>query len=423
MIGYACLNESLPDSKIRTLRKANVTPDALRDIISHNLNVLNRMLDYNIKHHIQMFRMSSDIIPFGSDHETNTLNWASEFAESFARLGLKIAKYQLRLSMHPGQYTVLNSPDPAVVSRSIAELDYHARFMEALGLDRTHKMILHIGGVYGDKKAAMARFIEVYHTLSDNIKERLIIENDDRLYTISDVLSISQATGAPVVYDNLHNTSNLSDSNLSDADWLEQVVKTWKPEDGKPKIHYSQQRANARIGAHTQTIYLQSFLEFYQNISDFDVDIMLEVKDKNLSAVKCSLATHPGLQDIRLLEKEWAAYKYLILYYSPKHYQAIRQLLKDKTQFPVVKFYSLIEECLSEPPLDRYQINAIDHIWGYFKKKATDKEKASYLKAKTDLMAGKIKARRLLNWLYKLAIKYDQPYLKKSLIFHYRPHG
>lgn len=421
MIGYACLNESLPDTSIRTTRKANATPQTLGTLIQHNLEVLERLLEYNIAHDIHMFRISSDLIPFASDHAVNTLDWEVQFADLFKRIAHKIRQYKLRVSMHPGQYTVLNSPDEGVVYRSILDLDYHARVMDCLELDATHKLILHIGGVYGDKPAAKERFINTYHTLPNHIKKRLIIENDDRLYTIQDVLEISAQTGAPVVYDNLHNACNPHDETMTDADWLAQVVPTWKAQDGKPKIHYSQQRIGARLGAHTQTIYLQDFLTFYHNIAKFDVDIMLEVKDKNLSAIKCQLATCQQKRHIKYLEQEWAVYKYLILFYSQQHYTAIRQLLKDKSAYPVVSFYQLIESCLDQHPDSGQHLNAIQHMWGYIKHDCSPQEKKRYTSYITSLKKGTITPIRLLNWLYKQAAKYNKSYLTQSLIFHYHP--
>ena len=147
-------------------------------------------------------------------------------------------------------------------------------------------------------------------------------------------MTISQATGAPVIYDNLHNAINTSDVTKDDAYWIELTRKTWKVEDGRQKIHYSQQSPMNRIGAHTQTIAIDPFLDFYHQVSREDLDIMLEVKDKNLSAVKCIVATTQQ-PHIKLLEKEWSLYKYAVLERSPKLYDAIRQLLNDKNSFEV----------------------------------------------------------------------------------------
>jgi UV DNA damage endonuclease len=415
-IGYACLTVGVPETTMRTTRKANATPERLVELIEQNLISMENMLDYNIAHGIDMYRISSDIIPFGSDRETNTLDWVTLFQENFSRLAEKIKKHHMRVSMHPGQYTVLNSNREEVVERAVEDLNYHTEFLDALKVDQSHKIILHIGGVYGDKEAAKKRFVENYKMLKPAVKDRLIIENDDRLYTIADVLEISKRTGAPVVYDNLHNVCNPSDPALSDVEWIRRAKETWTKAEGPMKIHYSQQRAHARLGAHTEMIYIEPFIDFYEAVAPLSVDIMLEVKDKNLSAVKAHLAT-TDTPDIKDLEKEWARYKYLVLSHSPKHYQAIRNLLKDKTTYPVVSFYKLIEEALDMKLERKTELNALEHVWGHLKKKTSEKEKAKFQKLKEQWLAETITTTRIKNWLRRLAAKYEEQYLQQSLYF------
>lgn len=415
-IGYACLVVGVPDTTMKTTRKANATPERLTELIQHNLASMENMIAYNIKHGIKMYRISSDIIPFGSDLETNQLDWTSLFNETLKELGEKIKAHDIRVSMHPGQYTVLNSLDEDVVTRAVLDLEYHTQFLDALEVDDSHKIILHIGGVYGDKDAAKSRFIEVYKRLSDRVRARLIIENDHSLYTVSDVLEISEATGAPVVYDNLHNACNPSDPTVSDAEWIKKAKETWKSADGRMKIHYSQQKTGGRLGAHTDTIYIEPFMAFYEEVAPLNVDIMLEVKDKNLSAVKANLATTDNPQ-IKDLENEWARYKYAVLGHSPINYQAIRTLLKDKSAYPVVEFYRLIEEALDTAPQKNIELNGLDHVWGHLKNKATDKEATRFSKMKEQWLVDEIKLSRLKKWLYRLAEKYNETYLLKSLYF------
>lgn len=417
-IGYACLTVGVPDTQLKTTRKANASPERLMELIEHNLKAVDKMLDYNIRNGIRMYRISSDIIPFGSDAETNQLDWVRLFSEQFEKLSEKIHAYDIRVSMHPGQYTVLNSPDSGVVERAIADLDYHAAFLDALEVDESHKIILHVGGIYGDKEAAKDRFAANYEKLSPAVKKGLIIENDDRLYTIEDVLEVSRQTCAPVVYDNLHNACNPSDPGVNDGEWIRRAQETWSEEEGPMKIHYSQQRENARLGAHTSTIYIQPFMDFYEEVAPLGVDIMLEVKDKNLSAVKALLST-TNRGRMKDLEKEWARYKYAVLAHSQKHYQAIRSLLKDKDSYPAIEFYSLIEEALDIQPEKNVEINALDHIWGYVSKQATAKERERYQIMKDDWLAGQFKTSRLKNWLKRLAEKYGETYLLQSLYFDF----
>jgi UV DNA damage endonuclease len=189
--------------------------------------------------------------------------------------------------MHPGQYTVLNSPDQAVSQRAAEDLIYHASVLDALGTGPECKIVLHTGGVYGDKEKAMQRFADHYLKLDPAVKRRLVIENDDKSYTASDVLLLGRKLEIPVVYDNLHNRINPGSSFMDDAGWIGEARKTWKKRDGRQKIHYSQQAEGKHPGSHSGTIEADEFLAFFNELKTKDIDVMLEVKDKNLSAVKC----------------------------------------------------------------------------------------------------------------------------------------
>lgn len=411
-IGYACLSLGIPQVKFRSCRKDGASPDRLNELIANNLAVLDRMLDYNHQRNIRLFRISSDIIPFGS-HPVNQNRWWQDFETDLQHLGQKAKNYGMRLSMHPGQYTVLNSPRPDVVHRAVADLTYHNRFLDSLGLDSQHKLILHIGGVYGDKEVAIARFKENYLNLDVGIKNRLVIENDDKSYTIADVLDISQALDIPAVYDNLHHQVNPADSR-EDAYWVKACKASWKLQDGRQKVHYSQQAPGKRAGSHSATIALDSFMDYYHAVDGESIDIMLEVKDKNLSAEKAIQASQDT--HIRDLEQAWARYKYWVLEHSPKKYLEIRQLLKDKSQVPVLEFYRLVDQALETTVQAGPALNAGQHIWGHFKKQASQRERESFQRYASQLESGG-PSRPLKRHLWRLVQKYGDPYLEKSLYF------
>ena len=285
-IGYACLLVGVEGTTIRTCRMDSATHERMASLVSQNLGTLSHILDYNRANHVRMFRISSDIIPFGSN-KTVSFPWQSLYAEELQTLGEKAKQGDIRLSMHPGQYTVLNSPHTHVVENAIRDLAYHCAFLDAMSMNATNKIILHIGGIYGDKPAAIERFKSNYAMLEERIKARLIIENDDKCYTAEDVLAIGSELKIPVVFDNLHHEMNPSAKAQSIKEWITDCAKTWRKKDGAQKIHYSQQAHAKRAGSHSETIDLPTFLRFYKTLPTTDLDIMLEVKDKNVSALKC----------------------------------------------------------------------------------------------------------------------------------------
>ena len=415
-IGYACLNIGTPNTNIRSVMQRNATPEKLTEVTEHNLAALERMIDYNHKNDIKLFRISSDLIPFGSS-PVNALPWWDIHAEAFQHIGAKIRKSGMRVSFHPGQYTVLNSPDEDVVARAILDLAYHAKMLECLGVDNQHKIVLHVGGIYGDKKEALQRFEQNFRRLPEAVRNRLIIENDDRLYNIEEVLELARRLQILAVYDNLHHAINPPPSGGTDQYWIVEAKKTWKAADGKQKIHYSQQVPSKQPGAHTDTIDLEAFLQFYNQLEDPAIDIMLEVKDKNLSAIKCQNAT-TAIPRLVLLEKEWGRYKYAILEKSPAIYQAIRTLLKDKEAYPVQEFYRLIDTAFAEEICPGYAENAAAHVWGYFKKHATDAERSQYEKNLENYRNNTGRLLAVKCQLFKLAEKYGSEYLLRSLYFY-----
>ena len=412
-IGYACLTIGVREANLKTCILKNASEENLLTIIEHNLNSLENIIDYNIKSNIKLFRISSDIIPFGSS-SANSLKWWNIFQEKLSSIGNKIKDSGMRVSMHPGQYTVLNSPNEDVVYRAVKDLEYHNIFLDSLNVNKENKIILHIGGVYGDKQLATDRFIRNYKLLDKNIKDRLVIENDDKSYNIEDVLYISKQLNIPVIFDNLHNGVLPSSKLESDKYWIEEVNKTWTKGNGPQKIHYSQQDKNKRIGAHSFTIKLDEFMGFIEEL-DCGIDIMLEVKDKNLSAVKCINALEN--RSIKILENEWSKYKYNILESSPNNYNKIRELLKDKKAYPVLDFYRLIENALETEPTIGNAINALQHVGGYFKDQADDREKRRFEKLLMEYQQGEGKLVTVKNHLNKLAIKYNSEYLIDSLYF------
>jgi UV DNA damage endonuclease len=183
------------------------------------------------------------------------LNWSL--------VGQAVREGQLRVSMHPGQYTVLNSPRAEVVENSIAELVYHARFLDAIGTDASHKIILHGGGVYGDKAASMERFARYASRLPQAVRRRLVLENDETSYSLADVLSISTRTGLPVVFDVFHHVWNPSFDGEPLVKLIERAGNTWQPSDGRQKLHYSDQWAGKPPGSHATSIDIDAFSHFY----------------------------------------------------------------------------------------------------------------------------------------------------------------
>ena len=240
------------------------------------------MLDFNIKHQLLFLRIGSQCIPFAS-HPICRFNWKKHFEKELKAVGRYIKENGVRISMHPDQFVLINALDKDIVKRSIAELQYHCDLLDAMHLNVTAKIQIHVGGRYGDKKAALNRFIERYKQLPISIKKRLVIENDDRLFDVADCLFIHQATKIPILFDSFHHDCLNSGESMKSA--LEKCMATWRKKDGIPMIDYSSQEPGGRKGKHATHIDEMLFRKFLEQVQGLNFDMMLEIKDKEKSAL------------------------------------------------------------------------------------------------------------------------------------------
>lgn len=280
-IGYPCSNLSVGCSTARTFRLASLSEERLFDTVTENLACLERTLAWNAEHGIAFFRISSTTVPFAS-HPAMTFDWQSAFEDRLGGTGGWIRDHEMRINVHPGQYTLLNSPKQEVVDQSVRELVYHAQLLDLLGLNHSHKIQIHTGGVYGDKDAAIDRFVHAWERLPPAVQARLVIENDERQYSLLDNLRIHERTGIPLLLDTFHH-SILSDG-MALPDAIAAFVPTWEGH-GAPMMDYSSQHAGKQTGAHTVSIDIEDFEWTLQQLGGRDVDIMLEIKDKENSAI------------------------------------------------------------------------------------------------------------------------------------------
>ena len=282
-IGYPCINRTIGCKGDQTFRLKSYSEQRLIDTVTSNLDCLANILKFNVEHHVLFFRITSDLVPFAS-HPICQFDWTSHFKNTLASIGRCIKSNNIRISMHPGQYTILNTPDRRVLSNSIRELQYHADVLDALGLDASAKIQIHVGGVYGDKDESIRRFIEQYRSLDEAVRRRLVIENDDRSYTFSDCLRIYKETGVPILFDVFHHELIFSGVSITDA--LADIIRTWQRWDGIPMVDYSGHRIGGPKVGHMESIDTSQFRSFLKAASEFDFDIMLEIKDKETSALK-----------------------------------------------------------------------------------------------------------------------------------------
>ena len=282
-IGYTALNWTIGCNGAKTFRLKSYSHEKFIETAKNNLDCLLTMLKFNVKNNLLFFRITSRLIPFAS-HPIMDFDWKDYFKDNFNEISKFIHENDIRISMHPGQFVVINSKNTEVFERGLNELKYHSEFLDIINLNNTAKMQVHVGGVYGDKETSMERFIERYKSLDKNIKRRLVIENDEKSYNLSECLEISNQTKIPVLFDYFHHKLNNTGEDLEGC--FENFTKTWKTKDGLSLVDYSSQNPEKTKGTHIESINIDHFKNFLKKTSNFDFDIMLEIKDKEASALK-----------------------------------------------------------------------------------------------------------------------------------------
>jgi UV DNA damage endonuclease len=240
-LGLCCLFVDEP-IKFRTttatsLMKMEPTARAakLSGLCLENARSLLAALSYCDRHGIGCFRVNSQILPVKTHpqagYNVEDLPDADAIVEGFRACGSFARDRDLRTGFHPDQFVVLNSNRPDVVAKSIDELDYQAEVSEWINGDTLN---VHIGGVYGDKVAAIETFCRRLDLLPDRVRRRLTVENDDTSFAPADLVEACRATGVPLVYD-VHHHRCLPDG-LSVEEATEAALTTW---DREPLFHIS----------------------------------------------------------------------------------------------------------------------------------------------------------------------------------------
>jgi UV DNA damage endonuclease len=204
------------------------------------------IFDYLAETKITMYRLSSDFAPYLSHPELPQFHRQLEEAEAdLVALGARARALNLRLSFHPSQYILLNSPNEALTQTSMRDINAQATMLDLMEQGNEAVVVTHVGGVYGDRDAARQRFVERHRQLPEPAQRRLVLENDDTSWGVDDVLRIHEQTGIRCVFDHQHHGCINPDGSDAVAACCA-MLKTW-PDGCRPKIHFSSPRVEPRI--------------------------------------------------------------------------------------------------------------------------------------------------------------------------------
>nr|POE46832.1 uv-damage endonuclease [Quercus suber] len=257
----------------------------LEQICLANVYDLPKMLRWNDRYNIKFLRLSSEMFPFAS-HPEYGYALTPFAADALAEVGKVVAELGHRVTTHPGQFTQLGSPRHSVVENAVRDLEYHDEMLSLLQLpeqqNRDAVMIMHMGGIFEGKAETLQRFRENYPKLSQSVKNRLVLENDDMGWSVHDLLPVCEDLNIPMVLDFHHHNivfdaSQIREGTKDIMDLYPRIKATWDRKGIKQKMHYSEPTPPAITPHHRR--------KHNPRVATLppcapDMDLMIEAKDK-----------------------------------------------------------------------------------------------------------------------------------------------
>lgn len=288
-IGYACINMTLGKSATTNRGMTQKTllakgTDYVSELALKNCQDVIKILKWNEQNGIKMFRLSSCLIPWGNVVDIDKLKDIEEIRSTLKAAGDYATAHDIRITTHPGPFTVIASPNKVVVENAFKDLEMHAKIFDMLGLSKTpyNKINIHVNTTAGGKQESMQRFCDAFQMLSESVRSRLVVENDDKpkQYTVEDLIFIHEKIGIPITFDYFHHS--LNPGNLSEEQALKLAATTW-PAGITQAVHYSESKRlhenNDKENARAHSDYINRLPETY----GVEIDVMTECKMKELA--------------------------------------------------------------------------------------------------------------------------------------------
>jgi len=254
----------------------------LAELCAANAEALVAAIQFCASRGIGAFRINSQILPLRTHpkagYNLRDLPGGDAMVARFRSAGALAQESRIRLSFHPDQFVVLNSPNPLTLASSLAELTHQTEVAEWVGADTVN---LHGGGAYGNKAVALADLRRNIEQLAAPVRARLTLENDDKIYTPADLLPVCEATGVPLVYDVHHHRCN--PDGLSVAEATARARATWRIE---PLFHISSPREGWKSAKpHPHHDYIDA-ADFPDEWLGWPLTVEVEAKAKELAVTR-----------------------------------------------------------------------------------------------------------------------------------------
>lgn len=294
--------------------------------LRRSIELLHDVFDHLLRIDVAVYRMSSAVVPYGTHPDLPELDYRRQMDEAsaeLAALGARASALELRLSTHPGQYTLINAADPEVTRKGLLDIEQDAALLDALGQGPEGTVVIHVGGLYGDRASALDRWEQGWAQLSERARARVGLENDERLFGIEDVLELHRRTGVRLVFDAHHHRLHPSAASIPLAAAMQSALATWPP-GVRPKVHVSSPRTSlveaaptatsSRRGPVRTTSPFPRLADHADLVTPWDLaaviasadrplDVMLEAKAKDLALLWLRRTTSDLLPDLAAAEE------------------------------------------------------------------------------------------------------------------------
>lgn len=276
-----CIDEKA--LQLGAFKSGKYSPERIKNTYHNNVDEHIRIFPELLKFNLKSFRLSSSLFPL---YEFNTENIHSDvqLKTKLAKLGKLFIDAGIRVTTHPGQFCIINSDMEHVITNSVRELEYHAWIFDQMGFDKTPHYAINI---HGGKRGNIDKLIESINKLPDNVRLRLTLENDERCFSVKQLIDISKATGVPIVFDSHHHVFNIDGLSMEQA--AQAAFDTWK--NCKPIQHLSNTEPGLENSSFTDRRKHSNFIHYIPDIqlelmkADL-VDVDVEAKMKNLAVKK-----------------------------------------------------------------------------------------------------------------------------------------
>ncbi|QGQ44964.1 UV DNA damage repair endonuclease UvsE [Metabacillus sediminilitoris] len=258
----------------------------LERISLSNLENTLRLLKHNAASDIHFYRLTSRLIPLANHEELLDWDYMKPLRGMLREIGNFVKKHEIRIDFHPDHFVLINSIKKQVLQNSILTLKLHYLLLKGMGIDTTHRCVMHVGGNYKETEKSLERFIDNWMVVPRAIQNMIMLENDDTSFTLDDTLYLCEKLSIPLVFDYHHHLAHHQNPNW-EGNW-DRVVQTWMDSPLPIKMHISSPKSEKAFRHHSDFVDIDMFFRFLCKIKGSipQIDCMIEAKKKDEALFK-----------------------------------------------------------------------------------------------------------------------------------------